>query len=157
MSVAAALKSIESRPSAFSAFRDSNVPHINPDAGIKFNVFLSSFFDRDAVIEELSELEWVVFSKFGAYLRQRAMTSIRKGNKKGDASAPGTPPRSHDVRAGKNGRAKHLLRAMLFFGYDLDAKTLVVGPATQLVTALNAVGRNLAVVLDQGVKENKFH
>ena len=38
------------------------------------------------------------------------------------------------------------------------AKLLYVinGPATQLVTALNAVGRNLAVVMDQGVKENKF-
>ena len=26
----------------------------------------------------------------------------------------------------------------------------------RLVTAMNAVGRNLAVVVDQGVKENKF-
>jgi len=29
-------------------------------------------------------------------------------------------------------------------------------PAQQLVTAINGVGRNLAVVVDQGVKENKF-
>ena len=29
-------------------------------------------------------------------------------------------------------------------------------PAQRLVTAVNAVGRNLAVVVDQGVKENKF-
>ena len=29
-------------------------------------------------------------------------------------------------------------------------------PAQQLVTVMNAVGRNLAVVVDQGVKENKF-
>src|SRR5437764_10699479 len=38
------------------------------------------------------------------------------------------------------------------------AKLLYVinGPATQLATAINAVGRNLAVVVDQGVKENKF-
>src|SRR5881227_4018474 len=38
------------------------------------------------------------------------------------------------------------------------AKLLYVinAPAQQLVTAMNAVGRNLAVVLDQGVKENKF-
>ena len=41
---------------------------------------------------------------------------------------------------------------------EIFAKLLYVinGPAQQLVTALNAVGRNLAVVLDQGVKENKF-
>jgi large subunit ribosomal protein L10 len=38
------------------------------------------------------------------------------------------------------------------------AKLLFVinAPAQQLVTAMNAVGRNLAVVVDQGVKENKF-
>ena len=33
---------------------------------------------------------------------------------------------------------------------------LINAPATRLVSALNAVGRNLAVVVDQGVKENKF-
>jgi large subunit ribosomal protein L10 len=33
---------------------------------------------------------------------------------------------------------------------------LLNAPAQRLVTAMNAVGRNLAVVIDQGVKENKF-
>jgi large subunit ribosomal protein L10 len=33
---------------------------------------------------------------------------------------------------------------------------LINAPAGRLLTAMNAVGRNLAVVLDQGVKENKF-
>src|ERR1700683_2064657 len=33
---------------------------------------------------------------------------------------------------------------------------LINAPAQGLVTAVNGVGRNLAVVLDQGVKENKF-
>jgi len=33
---------------------------------------------------------------------------------------------------------------------------LIQAPATSLVRALNGVGRNLAVVLDQGVKEKKF-
>ena len=33
---------------------------------------------------------------------------------------------------------------------------LINAPAQRLVTAINAVGRNLAVVIDQGVKENKF-
>jgi large subunit ribosomal protein L10 len=33
---------------------------------------------------------------------------------------------------------------------------LIDAPAQRLVTALNAVGRGLAVVVDQGVKENKF-
>jgi large subunit ribosomal protein L10 len=33
---------------------------------------------------------------------------------------------------------------------------LINAPAQRLVTAINAVGRSLAVVVDQGVKENKF-
>jgi large subunit ribosomal protein L10 len=33
---------------------------------------------------------------------------------------------------------------------------LINAPSQRLVTAMNAVGRNLAVVVDQGVKENKF-
>jgi large subunit ribosomal protein L10 len=33
---------------------------------------------------------------------------------------------------------------------------LINAPAQRLVTAMGAVGRNLAVVVDQGVKENKF-
>ena len=33
---------------------------------------------------------------------------------------------------------------------------LIQAPAQRLVTSVNGVGRNLAVVLDQGVKENKF-
>ena len=41
---------------------------------------------------------------------------------------------------------------------EIFAKLLFVinAPAQRLVTAMNAVGRNLAVVVDQGVKENKF-
>ena len=33
---------------------------------------------------------------------------------------------------------------------------LINAPAQRLVTAINGTGRNIAVVIDQGVKENKF-
>ena len=41
---------------------------------------------------------------------------------------------------------------------EIYAKLLYVinAPAQQLVTVINGVGRNLAVVVDQGVQENKF-
>ena len=41
---------------------------------------------------------------------------------------------------------------------ELLAKVLflIQAPAQRLVSAMNGVGRNLAVVIDQGVKENKF-
>lgn len=44
--------------------------------------------------------------------------------------------------------SKHELMAKLLF--------MMNAPAQRLVTVMNAVGRNLAVVVDQGVKENKF-
>ena len=34
---------------------------------------------------------------------------------------------------------------------------LIQAPAQRVATVINAVGRNLAVVVDQGVKENKFN
>jgi large subunit ribosomal protein L10 len=41
---------------------------------------------------------------------------------------------------------------------ELYAKLLFLinAPAQRLVTAMNAVGRNLAVVVDQGVQQKKF-
>ena len=41
---------------------------------------------------------------------------------------------------------------------EIQAKLLYLinAPAQRLATALAAVGRNLAVVVDQGVQENKF-
>jgi large subunit ribosomal protein L10 len=41
---------------------------------------------------------------------------------------------------------------------EIFAKLLYVinAPAQRLVSAMNGVGRNLAVVVDQGVKESKF-
>ena len=39
---------------------------------------------------------------------------------------------------------------------DFLSCCMINAPAQQLVTVMNAVGRNLAVVVDQGVKENKF-
>jgi large subunit ribosomal protein L10 len=41
---------------------------------------------------------------------------------------------------------------------ELLAKVLflIQAPAQRLAVAINALGRNLAVVIDQGVKENKF-
>ncbi|MCZ2341691.1 MAG: hypothetical protein LC104_07830 [Bacteroidales bacterium] len=56
-----------------------------------------------------------VLSKFGAYVRQRAKTSIRK--RKG-ISPPGSPPYSH----------VGLLKKFLFFAYDAERQSVVIGP-----------------------------
>ena len=48
----------------------------------------------------------------------------------------------------KEGVSKEEVQAKLLY--------LINASAQRLVTVMNAVGRNLAVVVDQGVKENKF-
>lgn len=76
-----------------------------------------AFFDRERVQRGMDAATHKVLSKFGAYVRTRARTSLRK--RKG-ASAPGTPPHSHGL---------HLLRNWILFSYDRDRKTVVIGPA----------------------------
>ena len=62
-------------------------------------------------------------SKFGAFVRQRAKSSIRKRKK---ISAPGSPPSSH---TGK-------LKRAIFFGFDKERNSVVVGPV--LFSSTNA-------------------
>lgn len=82
---------------------------------IKLNAMKGMFFDREAVLRETDKGMQSVFSKFGAYVRTRARTSIRTRKK---ASEPGQPPSSHTG----------LLKRNIFFGYDRDKKSVVIGP-----------------------------
>lgn len=60
--------------------------------GFDLKVMKSGFFDRGRVMRSMSQAKRKSLSRFGAFVRQRAKTSIRK--RKG-VSAPGTPPHSH--------------------------------------------------------------
>ena len=73
------------------------------------------FFDRQAVISRVDPATRKVLSKFGAFVRRTAKGSIRRRRK---ASTPGTPPSSHTG----------LLKKFIFFGYDADASSVVIGP-----------------------------
>jgi large subunit ribosomal protein L10 len=53
-----------------------------------------------------------------------------------------------DIEALANMPSKEEIYAKLLY--------LIQAPAQRLVTVINGVGRNMAVVIDQGVKENKF-
>ncbi len=81
-----------------------------------FQAAKGSFFDREKVKRSVDAGTRRVFSKFGAFVRQRAKTSIRK--RKG-TSPPGTPPYSH----------VGLLRKFILFAYDPQRKSVVIGPA----------------------------
>jgi len=85
------------------------------DFKLKFEAAKGMFFDRKKVIRAADKATLGVFSKFGAFVRQRAKTSIRKRKK---PSAPGQPPSSHTG----------LLRNFIFFGLDRSKKSVVIGP-----------------------------
>lgn len=76
-----------------------------------------NFFDRPGVMAAADRMRTRVLSRFGAFVRQRARTSLRK--RKGPSS-PGTPPHSH---------GRHLLRNWILFSYDRQTRSVVIGPA----------------------------
>jgi len=81
----------------------------------------------------------------------KALTTYAKANPSFTFKAGIVEGRAIDVKAINDLAAmppKEEIFAKLLF--------LINAPAQRLVTAMNAVGRNLAVVVDQGVKENKF-
>jgi hypothetical protein len=73
------------------------------------------FFDRPAVQSAVDRSTRKVLSRFGAYVRTSAKSSIRKRKA---VSEPGSPPSSH----------VGTLRRLIFFGYDPDNRSVVVGP-----------------------------
>lgn len=73
------------------------------------------FFDREKILAAVDRARVRILSKFGAFVRTRAKTSIRK--RKG-SSPPAGPPYSHEGS----------LRRLITFGYDLSTKSAVVGP-----------------------------
>ena len=73
------------------------------------------FFDRKSVTGAVDKAARKVFSRFGAFVRRGAKSSIRKRKR---TSSPGEPPSSH---AG-------LLKRLIYFGYDRQRRSVVIGP-----------------------------
>jgi len=107
--------------------------------GFRVDQAKSNFFDRKKVLDATTRAERKVLSRFGAFVRVRSRSSIKKApkadaatgvilkgrRKKGaqtvDAvSKPGSPPYGH---------ANQLLKKFLYFAYDKDAHSVVIGPA----------------------------
>lgn len=83
--------------------------------GLDFAQIRASFFDSKAVLAALDKKERQALSKFGAFVRTRARSSIRRRKK---SSLPGQPPSSHTG----------VLKRFLYFAYDTNSKSVVVGP-----------------------------
>jgi hypothetical protein len=73
------------------------------------------FFDSKAVIGAVDKATRKVLSKFGAFVRTAARSSIRKRKA---ISQPGSPPSSH----------VGTLKRLIYFGYDAQRQSVVIGP-----------------------------
>ena len=74
------------------------------------------FFDRKAVTGKVDRATRMVLSRFGAFVRRAARSSIRERRR---VSSPGQPPSSHTG----------LLKKFIFFGYEPARRNVVIGPA----------------------------
>jgi hypothetical protein len=83
--------------------------------GIKLEGAKRLFFDRAAVTSAADRSTRKVLSKFGAFVRQTAKTSIRKRKA---VSEPGQPPSSHTG----------LLKRNIFFVFSPETRSVVIGP-----------------------------
>lgn len=103
------------------------------------------------VLKGLRGMTSLAFTKEDPVALAKALTAYAKANPTFTFKAGIVEGRAIDIKAINDLAtmpSKEEIFAKLLF--------LMNAPAQRLVTAMNAVGRNLAVVVDQGVKENKF-
>ena len=83
--------------------------------GIKIDQAKGLFFDRKAVTNAANRAQRRVLSRFGAFVRRGARSSIRRRRA---ISAPGSPPSSHTG----------LLKRNIFFLYEPSRSSVIIGP-----------------------------
>jgi hypothetical protein len=81
----------------------------------KLDTARAGFFDRESVLKAMDRKTRKCLSRIGGYLRKVAIRSLPFDDR---ISLAGHAPRSH----------LGLLRKMLFYSYDAQAKSVVVGP-----------------------------
>jgi len=127
-------------------------------AGGKYRVIKNNLAEKaaegtaaEAVLKGLRGMTSMAYTTKDPVALAKALTTYAKNNPTFTFKAGLVEGRVIDIKA-INALAtmpsKEEILAKLLF--------LINAPAQRLVTAMNAVGRNLAVVVDQGVKENKF-
>jgi len=127
-------------------------------AGAKYKVVKNTIAGKAAegtksqeLLKALKGMSSIAYTSGDPVALAKALTAYAKANPSFTFRAGMVEGRVVDV-GGINDLAnlppKEQIYAKLLF--------LIQAPAQRLVTAMNGVGRNLAVVVDQGVKENKF-
>ena len=97
--------------------------------------FKNTFFDRAAVADKIPPAVRQALSKFGAFVRRRARTSLKYGPGR---SGPGRVPVVHrskgftrrkKVKGAVTAQPASPLRELIFFGFDPARQSVVIGPA----------------------------
>jgi large subunit ribosomal protein L10 len=127
-------------------------------AGAKYRVVKNNLAEiaaegtaAEAVLKGLRGMTSMAYTDGDPVALAKALTAYAKTNPAFTFKAGLVEGRAIDVKSINDLAtmpAKEEILARLLF--------LINAPAQRLATVINAVGRNLAVVVDQGVKENKF-
>src|SRR5271167_1800262 len=127
-------------------------------SGAKYAVVKNTLAERAAkgtkveeVLKNLSGVTSIAYTQGDPVALAKAVSKYAKDNPEFTFKAgvvEGRVISIKEIQALATMPAKEEIYAKLLF--------LINAPAQRLVTAMNAVGRNLAVVVNQGVKENKF-
>ena len=107
--------------------------------------------DAEKLMQGLRGMTSVAFTSADPVSLAKALTTYSKTNANFTFKAGMVEGRAIDVKAIQELAAlpprNEVLAKLLY---------LINAPAQRLLSAINGVGRNLTVVIDQGVKENKF-
>jgi large subunit ribosomal protein L10 len=127
-------------------------------SGAKYAVVKNTLAERAAkgtkaegVLKDLSGVTSIAYTSGDPVALAKALSKYAKDNPEFTFKAgvvEGRVISIDEIKALATMPSKEEIYAKLLF--------LINAPAQRLVTAMNAVGRNLAVVVNQGVKENKF-
>jgi len=127
-------------------------------SGAKYAVVKNTLAERAAkgtkaegVLKDLSGVTSIAYTAGDPVALAKALSKYAKDNPEFTFKAgvvEGRVISIDEIKALATMPSKEEIYAKLLF--------LINAPAQRLVTAMNAVGRNLAVVVNQGVKENKF-
>ena len=144
--------------SKLSVAQDYELRKTLRSSGAKYAVVKNTLAERAAkgtkvegVLKDLSGITSIAYTQGDPVALAKALSKYAKDNPEFTFKAgvvEGRVISIKEIQALATMPAKEEIYAKLLF--------LINAPAQRLVTAMNAVGRNLAVVVNQGVKENKF-
>jgi len=141
-----------------TVLQDFELRKVVKGAGGKYKVIKNTIASKasagtksEKLLKELKGMSSIAYTSGDPVALAKALTAYAKTNPSFTFKAgmvQGTVVDIAGINALATLPAKEEIYAKLLY--------LIQAPAQRLVTVMNGVGRNLAVVIDQGVKENKF-